>query len=210
MTAHARNVASSVSTRPVTTLRVSPSTRSSRCSTAARSRRGSPPPTVMATSSRAASWDWSARSSPRTTCARSRASSPIGHVRYSTTGSNAWENSQPVHRSQGTNGSRREVALAHNGNLINAVELHEELVRTRRHLRRDLGLRDHRGADRDPSRERARGRDRGGPSAAARRLLDRGDDEGPSGCVSRSSRHSAARARRARRGGSARSRCATA
>ena len=51
----------------------------------------------------------------------------IGHVRYSTTGSNAWENSQPVHRSQGTNGSSMELALAHNGNLINAVELHEEL-----------------------------------------------------------------------------------
>ncbi len=51
----------------------------------------------------------------------------IGHVRYSTTGSNAWENSQPVQRSEGTNGSRREVALAHNGNLINAVELHAEL-----------------------------------------------------------------------------------
>jgi amidophosphoribosyltransferase len=52
----------------------------------------------------------------------------IGHVRYSTTGSNAWENSQPVQRSQGTNGSRREVALAHNGNLINALELHAELL----------------------------------------------------------------------------------
>jgi amidophosphoribosyltransferase len=52
----------------------------------------------------------------------------IGHVRYSTTGSNAWENSQPVHRSTGTNGSSRELALAHNGNLINAVELHDELV----------------------------------------------------------------------------------
>ncbi|HXW58379.1 MAG TPA: amidophosphoribosyltransferase [Solirubrobacteraceae bacterium] len=52
----------------------------------------------------------------------------IGHVRYSTTGSNAWENSQPVQRSEGTNGSRREVALAHNGNLINAVALHEELL----------------------------------------------------------------------------------
>src|SRR5437588_3950038 len=46
----------------------------------------------------------------------------IGHVRYSTTGSSAWENAQPVHRSD-----RRELALAHNGNLINAVELHEEL-----------------------------------------------------------------------------------
>jgi len=52
----------------------------------------------------------------------------IGHVRYSTTGSNAWENSQPVQRSQGTNGSRRELALAHNGNLINAVALHNELL----------------------------------------------------------------------------------
>jgi len=46
----------------------------------------------------------------------------IGHVRYSTTGSTAWENSQPVHRSD-----KRELALAHNGNLINAVGLHAEL-----------------------------------------------------------------------------------
>jgi len=52
----------------------------------------------------------------------------IGHVRYSTTGSNAWENSQPVQRSEGTQGSKRELALAHNGNLINAVELHAELT----------------------------------------------------------------------------------
>jgi amidophosphoribosyltransferase len=50
----------------------------------------------------------------------------IGHVRYSTTGSNEWENSQPVHRSAGPGGNR-ELALAHNGNLINAVELHSEL-----------------------------------------------------------------------------------
>ena len=46
----------------------------------------------------------------------------IGHVRYSTTGSSAWENAQPIHRSDHHN-----VALAHNGNLINAVELHAEL-----------------------------------------------------------------------------------
>jgi amidophosphoribosyltransferase len=52
----------------------------------------------------------------------------IGHVRYSTTGSNAWENSQPVQRSEGTRGSHRELALAHNGNLINALELHNELL----------------------------------------------------------------------------------
>ncbi len=47
----------------------------------------------------------------------------IGHVRYSTTGASSWENSQPVWRSD-----VREVALAHNGNLINAVELHAELA----------------------------------------------------------------------------------
>ena len=46
----------------------------------------------------------------------------IGHVRYSTTGSSAWENAQPIWRSD-----RRELALAHNGNLINAVQLHSEL-----------------------------------------------------------------------------------
>ncbi len=46
----------------------------------------------------------------------------VGHVRYSTTGSSAWENAQPIYRSD-----RRELALAHNGNLINAVDLHEEL-----------------------------------------------------------------------------------
>ncbi|MGD0197577.1 MAG: amidophosphoribosyltransferase [Solirubrobacteraceae bacterium] len=51
----------------------------------------------------------------------------IGHVRYSTTGSNAWENSQPVQRAAGSRGNRRELALAHNGNLINAVELHSAL-----------------------------------------------------------------------------------
>src|SRR5204862_7029151 len=51
----------------------------------------------------------------------------IGHVRYSTTGSSAWENSQPVHRSAGDGGNRREIALAHNGNLVNAVEPHAEL-----------------------------------------------------------------------------------
>src|SRR4029077_20697858 len=46
----------------------------------------------------------------------------VGHVRYSTTGASSWENSQPVWRAD-----RRELALAHNGNLINAVALHAEL-----------------------------------------------------------------------------------
>jgi amidophosphoribosyltransferase len=46
----------------------------------------------------------------------------IGHVRYSTTGSSAWENAQPIVRDD-----NRTIALAHNGNLINAVQLHSEL-----------------------------------------------------------------------------------
>ena len=46
----------------------------------------------------------------------------IGHVRYSTTGGGSWENAQPIWRDDG-----REVALAHNGNLTNAVELWGEL-----------------------------------------------------------------------------------
>jgi len=46
----------------------------------------------------------------------------VGHVRYSTTGSDAWENTQPVYRSD-----RHQLALAHNGNLVNAVELHAEM-----------------------------------------------------------------------------------
>ncbi len=46
----------------------------------------------------------------------------IGHVRYSTTGSSEWENAQPIVRDD-----HRTLALAHNGNLINAVELHAEL-----------------------------------------------------------------------------------
>jgi amidophosphoribosyltransferase len=54
----------------------------------------------------------------------------IGHVRYSTTGSSGWENAQPIYRSD-----RFELALAHNGNLVNAVELHAEL------RRRDISFR---------------------------------------------------------------------
>jgi amidophosphoribosyltransferase len=48
----------------------------------------------------------------------------IGHTRYSTTGSTHWANAQPlVHH-----GRARTVALGHNGNLVNAAELREELA----------------------------------------------------------------------------------
>ncbi len=48
----------------------------------------------------------------------------LGHVRYSTTGSASWENAQPEFGGRG----EINVAVAHNGNLVNAMELREELV----------------------------------------------------------------------------------
>ena len=48
----------------------------------------------------------------------------LGHVRYSTTGSASWENAQPEFHGRGD----VNVAVAHNGNLINALELREDLA----------------------------------------------------------------------------------
>lgn len=47
----------------------------------------------------------------------------IGHVRYSTTGSSNLVNAQPITG----HGSRGQIAIAHNGNLINADVLRDEL-----------------------------------------------------------------------------------
>ncbi len=47
----------------------------------------------------------------------------IGHVRYSTTGSSTLVNCQPLV----VNTARGQIAVAHNGNLVNAVELRAEL-----------------------------------------------------------------------------------
>jgi len=53
-----------------------------------------------------------------------RGDTAIGHTRYSTTGSAQWTNAQPlIQRGRG-----RTVALGHNGNLVNANELREELA----------------------------------------------------------------------------------
>jgi amidophosphoribosyltransferase len=48
----------------------------------------------------------------------------IGHTRYSTTGSSQWANAQPLVQ----HGRARTVALGHNGNLINAHDLRDELT----------------------------------------------------------------------------------
>jgi len=47
----------------------------------------------------------------------------IGHTRYSTTGSSQWSNAQPLVQ----HGRARTVALGHNGNLVNATALRDEL-----------------------------------------------------------------------------------
>ena len=48
----------------------------------------------------------------------------LGHVRYSTTGSASWENAQPEFHGRGD----VNVAVAHNGNLVNAAGLGTELI----------------------------------------------------------------------------------
>ena len=47
----------------------------------------------------------------------------VAHTRYSTTGSTTWDNAQPTYRQVG----ETSVALAHNGNLTNTIELAESL-----------------------------------------------------------------------------------
>lgn len=49
----------------------------------------------------------------------------IGHTRYSTAGGNSWENVQPMFRTA-SNGT--DIALAHNGNLVNYLELQTEAI----------------------------------------------------------------------------------
>ncbi len=43
----------------------------------------------------------------------------IGHTRYSTTGSSSWDNAQPTFKSSPAG----QIAVAHNGNLVNSVQL---------------------------------------------------------------------------------------
>ncbi len=48
----------------------------------------------------------------------------IGHTRYSTTGASVLANAQPIHCASTVG----EIAVAHNGNLVNTKELREELL----------------------------------------------------------------------------------
>ena len=60
----------------------------------------------------------------------------LGHTRYSTAGGKKWENVQPMFR---TSPDGTDVALGHNGNLVNFVALREEAI--------ERGLTEFRDAD---------------------------------------------------------------
>ncbi len=81
----------------------------------------------------------------------------LGHVRYATTGADVWRNAQPTLGPTPTG----TLALAHNGNLTNTVELRELAVRDRRRRR---GLRTRR-LHRHLPRDRAAGHGRPHPRA---------------------------------------------
>ena len=124
----------------------------------------------------------------------------IGHVRYSTTGSSTWRNAQPVYRSVADAG----FCLGHNGNLTNTEALAGELgmLPGRAHVRqradrRAAGARVHRHAALRRSRPRARART--GAADVGRRVLARVDGRGARVRRARPSRLPAAGARSHRR-----------
>ena len=53
----------------------------------------------------------------------------IGHCRYSTTGASVWKNAQPTFRSTAIG----SIALGHNGNLTNSLELQSWLTERDKH-----------------------------------------------------------------------------
>src|SRR5207237_10756477 len=52
-------------------------------------------------------------------------SSAVGHVRYSTAGESRLSNAQPIL----IDCAHGQIAICHNGNLVNATELRDDLVR---------------------------------------------------------------------------------
>ena len=114
--------ASSASGRRASRSPSSPTSASTRCSTAARK----PPASRSATAARCSSTRtsaWSRQVFDEATLATLQGHLAVGHTRYSTTGSTTWENAQPSFR---TTPAGTGLALGHNGNLVNTVELFAE------------------------------------------------------------------------------------
>ena len=97
-----------------------------------------------------------------------RGEAAIGHTRYSTTGSSTWANAQPL-----LPRGKRSVALAHNGNLVNANELRERARGRRREAQLDVRLRADRRRDRRRPAATRGGRARGDGEARGRVLRRR-------------------------------------
>ena len=68
-------------------------------------------------------WAWCRKCFPAAELERLKGTRAIGHVRYSTTGSSSLKNAQPLI----ADGVRGQVAIGHNGNLVNAALLRDEL-----------------------------------------------------------------------------------
>ena len=94
--------------------------------------------------------------------------------------------------SRSSRGATGRIALAHNGNLVNANELRSELETRRRDARLDLRLRADRGRDRRRPAA-ARGSRAGGDGAARGRVLRDGDRRRQAHRLPRSARLPAAR-----------------
>ena len=119
----------------------------------------------------------------------------VGHVRYSTAGESRLANAQPIV----IDSAHGQLALGHNGNLINAGEVHDALVREgaifQTSTDSEIVVHLFARSKADNVEIGHRGRDRPG----SRRLLVRADDEGPHHRRPRPARVPAARARAARR-----------
>ena len=93
------------------------------CSTGDRKAAASSPRTGSTCMPTRAWGSWPMSSATRKSSGPCPGSSAIGHVRYSTTGSSVIKNVQPIM----VDYSRGSIAVAHNGNLVNAQIIKDEL-----------------------------------------------------------------------------------
>ena len=129
------------------------------------------------------------------TIARLAGTSAVGHVRYSTAGESGLKNAQPIL----IDCAHGEIAICHNGNLVNAQELRDALVAEGSIFQTtsDTEVLLHLYA-RSKAATPEQALDRVG-LAGAGRVLARAADEGSADCRARSARVPAAHARPARR-----------